>query len=69
MFRDRSEDEPVDSPRFVYETAGVCKECAVDRIQYSQFAESLDGEEQHETNDDEAKELIRISTLCLLWNG
>ena len=44
-------------PSFIDESAAVGEESAVDRIEDREFAQSLDGKEQHGTDDHKTNEL------------
>jgi hypothetical protein len=44
-------------PRWVNEANHVSKESSIDRIGDSEFSKSLNCEEQHSTDDDEAESL------------
>jgi len=44
-------------PALIHEPTGVGEEGTVDWVQYSQFAQSLDGEEKHGTDDYKANDL------------
>lgn len=46
-------------PGRIEESNSILIECAVDRIEDREFSKSLDGEQQHGTNDHEPEQLDR----------
>ena len=52
-------------PCFVDKPATVCEESAIDRVEDSKFSQSLHGEQQHSTNNDESEKLVdRAWSAC-----